>query len=157
MADPAQIARAELPKAIRAPEQYVPVDGLFVISTYYNPQGFQTRKDNVAGFIRKLQRSRMNWIVIECAFQEQAFHLPASENVLHVRGEDVMCRRRGSSTLRSRSFPTIAPRSPGLTTTSSSMTLLGGPTSEILDDYVVVHRSNTRSCFRKSTGLRRGR
>src|ERR1700722_14017478 len=92
MADPG-VSKAELPKAIRAPERYVPADDLFVISTYYNPQGVQTRKDNIAGFIRRLQRSGMHWIVIECAFQEQAFHLPASENVLHVRGEDVMWQK----------------------------------------------------------------
>ena len=138
MADPG-VSKAELPKAIRAPERYVPADDLFVISTYYNPQGFQTRKDNIAGFIRRLQRSGMHWIVIECAFQEQAFHLPASENVLHVRGEDVMWQKERLLNLAIKELPDHCAKIAWL----DNDIIFDDPlwavrTSDMLDDYVVV-------------------
>jgi hypothetical protein len=138
MADPAG-NNTEMPDAIRAAERYVPVDDLFVISTYYNPQNYRTRKDNTSRFIRKLQESRMHWMIIECAFPGQKFHLPASKNVLHVMGEDVMWQKERLLNLGVKELPGHCTKIAWV----DSDILFDDPlwavrTSELLDDYAVV-------------------
>ncbi|HVM33649.1 MAG TPA: hypothetical protein VMU88_10975 [bacterium] len=72
---------------------YAPADDLFILSTYYNPHHFKTRLENARVFTDQLNRSGMHWLMVECAFQDQSFQLPDSDQLHRIRGNDVLWQK----------------------------------------------------------------
>jgi hypothetical protein len=56
------------------------------ITTYFNPVGYRTRRENHAAFARSLEVQGVPLLTVELAVGEDPFELPASEAVLHLRG-----------------------------------------------------------------------
>ena len=71
-------------------QPYVPCPDLWVITTYYNPAGYATRRENYARFAQPLAEAGINLLTVECAFGAEPFELAASPSVIQVRGRDVM-------------------------------------------------------------------
>lgn len=78
---------------VRAAGAYAPADDLWVVTCYFNPSGYRTKRRNYERFAAKLRRSGLNWLAVECAFGSAPFTLPPSPNVFQVRGRDVMWQK----------------------------------------------------------------
>ena len=64
-----------------------PMSDLFVITTYFNPCGYATRRENYDRFMAGMRRAGVPCITVECAFGDDAFELPASLGVIQVRSK----------------------------------------------------------------------
>ena len=69
---------------------YAPCDDLWVVTTYYNPARYQTKRANYERFAAPIRAAGIPFVTIECAFGDEAFELGAGPNVIQVRGRDVM-------------------------------------------------------------------
>jgi hypothetical protein len=56
------------------------------ITTYFNPVGYRTRRENYAAFARSLEAQAVPLLTVEVAFGDDPFELPASPTVLQIRG-----------------------------------------------------------------------
>ncbi len=56
------------------------------ITTYFNPVGYRSRRENHAAFAGSLEAQRVPLLTVELALGDDPFELPASASVLHLRG-----------------------------------------------------------------------
>ena len=73
------------------PYQYV--DDLWIVTSYFNPQRYRTKHHNFQLFVDRLERSHLNWLVVECAFGHASFELTRSPRVLQLRARDVLWQK----------------------------------------------------------------
>lgn len=73
--------------------RYNYVDGLWIISSFFNPNAYITKPENFNSFIGKIQESGINHLIVELAFGQQPFTLQKSKNVIQVRTKDVMWQK----------------------------------------------------------------
>jgi hypothetical protein len=66
---------------------------LWIISSFFNPNGYQTRLRNYQYFLDVIERSRLNWLVVECAFRYEPFTLSESRSVIRVRSNAIMWQK----------------------------------------------------------------
>ena len=71
--------------------RYAP--GLTVVTAYYNPMGYKTRRHNYELFANALHRSGIPLLTVECAFGEQPYDLPESMDVVRVRGKSPLWQK----------------------------------------------------------------
>ena len=71
-------------------QRYLPCPELFVITTYYNPAGYRTKRQNYERFAHPLREAGIHLLTVECAFGDEPFELAPSAQVIQVRGHDVM-------------------------------------------------------------------
>ncbi len=69
------------------------VTGLWVVTPYYNPVGYQTRRRNYEIFMKLMRESGIPVLTIECAFGDQSFDLPESVDVVKVRGSSLLWQK----------------------------------------------------------------
>lgn len=69
---------------------YTPCDDLCLVTTYYNPAHYQTKRVNYERFAAPIRAAGIPFVTIECAFGDEAFELEAGPAVIQVRGRDVM-------------------------------------------------------------------
>ncbi len=67
--------------------------GLWVITAYYNPVGYRTRRKNYEAFAGELARSGIPLLTVECAFDDQPFDLPVSMEVVRVRSRSILWQK----------------------------------------------------------------
>ncbi len=72
---------------------YAVADGLWVITTYFNPCRYQTRRDNFEVFAHSMRAAGIPLIIIECAFGDQEFELPESLDVVRVRAQSLLWQK----------------------------------------------------------------
>jgi hypothetical protein len=70
---------------VRAAGAYTPVADLWVITCYFNPTGYRTKRRNLARFTARLRDSGLGWLVVECARPFPT--LPAAQRARVSRGE----------------------------------------------------------------------
>jgi hypothetical protein len=85
--------RARAGKIIRPAKSYTQVDDLCVISSFFNPNRYKTKTRNCRSFISSLERSNLNYVMVECSFGAQKYALKESPRVLRVRTTDVMWQK----------------------------------------------------------------
>jgi hypothetical protein len=91
---------------------YNQVDDLCVITTYFNPCGYQSLWNNYLLFRDSLKRSGINLLTMECAFKGAPFQLEAGDNVIQVRANSILWQKErllniAINTVRTR-FPKLA-------------------------------------------------
>ena len=69
---------------------YAPCDDLWIVTTYYNPAGYRTKRENYARFAAPLRAAGIPLVTVECAFGAEPFELAASPHVIQVRARNVM-------------------------------------------------------------------
>lgn len=74
------------PKYVQAPE-------LWVITTYFNPCRYQTRRTNFDIFAASLRDAGINLLVVECAFGTDDFELPLSLDTVRVRSRSLLWQK----------------------------------------------------------------
>lgn len=81
-----------MPK-VRSADRYAVPRDLSIITCYFNPCGYSTKRRNFARFASILDRSGLQWLCVECAFGSGRFDLDESKRVLRVRAKDVMWQK----------------------------------------------------------------
>lgn len=67
---------------------------LWVVTTYFNPCGYATRRINYERFIAGLTAVGVPCMTVECAFDGEPFELPPSEHVMQLRGDVLWQKER---------------------------------------------------------------
>src|SRR3989344_4405794 len=67
--------------------------GLWVVTSYYNPVGYKTRRMNYEIFMHLLRRSGIPMLTVECAFGDQPFDLPESTDVVQIRSSSLLWQK----------------------------------------------------------------
>jgi hypothetical protein len=73
--------------------RYAQAPGLWVITTYFNPCRYQTRRVNYDLFAFALRSAGIPLLTVECAFGDDEFELPESLDTVHVRSKSVMWQK----------------------------------------------------------------
>ncbi len=74
-------------------QPYVPVHELWVITVYYNPCGYKSRRSTYDTFISSMRQSNQNVLTIECVFGDEPFELPGSPDVIKVRSASLLWQK----------------------------------------------------------------
>lgn len=69
------------------------MDKFCVISVYFNPAKYKSLLENYFYFSQQLKKQQIKLITVECAFNEDEFDIPASEDVYHLRGHSIMWQK----------------------------------------------------------------
>jgi hypothetical protein len=72
--------------------RYDAADGLCIVTAYFNPVGYRSRRRNYAAFRRAMIASGLQLTTIECAFGDAAFEL-SGPDVIQVRGRHVLWQK----------------------------------------------------------------
>jgi hypothetical protein len=131
--------------------RYEPPDDLWVVTCYYNHQRYASVARNFRIFLSVLEDSRINRLVVECAFRDAPFELPASPHVVQVRARDLMWQKER---LLNVGFGLLPPSCRKVAWLDCDV-LFEDPrwavrTSELLDEFPVVQP------FDRSVRLKRG-
>jgi hypothetical protein len=70
-----------------------PTRDLCIITCYYNPNGFKSRRNNYDQFVAGLERFSVPYVVVECACRDAEFELPLASTTIRVRAPDVLWQK----------------------------------------------------------------
>ena len=82
-----------------------PVDELVVITPYFNPCHYLTRRKNYGIFLDGIARAGVRCITIECAFGGDDFELAETADVMRIRARDVLWQKERLINLAAASLP----------------------------------------------------
>jgi hypothetical protein len=68
-------------------------DQLTVITTYFNPCGYASRRRNYDLFMDGMRKDGVKCVTIECAFGDEPFELPNSLDVIKVRSKTLLWQK----------------------------------------------------------------
>jgi hypothetical protein len=66
---------------------------LWLVTAYFNPLGYASRRRNYELFREPIMRGGLKLVTIECAFGSDDFTLPPSPDVLRVRADDLLWQK----------------------------------------------------------------
>lgn len=97
-----------LDRQIYASNYYCPCDDLWLITCYFNPSKYQTKLINYKKFEHVISESKLNLLTIECAFNNDAFELVPTPNVLQIRTQNIMWQKERLLNIAINHLPPIA-------------------------------------------------
>jgi hypothetical protein len=77
----------------RPADRYAPTADLWVVTAYFNPAGFRSKRVNYDRFRERIEAPGIPFVTVECALGGRPFELPAGPNVRRVHGRDVMWQK----------------------------------------------------------------
>ena len=84
---------------------YTRADALWVITVYYNPCGYQSRRDTYDTFIVTMRRSGIKVLTIECAFGDDQFELPHDSDIVKIRSTSLLWQKERLLNIGARYLP----------------------------------------------------
>lgn len=69
------------------------MNSLCVITTYFNPCNYASRRKNYELFMSGMRKAGVTCITVECAFGTDSFELPKSLDVIHVRANTLLWQK----------------------------------------------------------------
>jgi len=81
------------PGKIAPAERYYPAPDTAIVSCYFNFSGYRSAAKNLIAFLSSLEESHLEWLLVECAFEDAGFLLPSSRRIVHIRSRDVMWQK----------------------------------------------------------------
>lgn len=78
---------------------------LWIVTSFFNPSCYRTKRRNYDAFISALDVSGVPCLTVECAFGDAPFELTPSERVLHVRSNDVLWQKERLLNVAIRTLP----------------------------------------------------
>ncbi len=72
---------------------YCRANELWVITTYYNPCRFKSRRSTYDTFMKTMELSDINVVTVECAFGDEPFELPVSPGVIKIRSQSLFWQK----------------------------------------------------------------
>jgi hypothetical protein len=82
-----------MPTLIRPADRYAVTADLCVVTAYFNPAGFHSRRQNYELFRERIQAAGLALVTVECALGDRPFELPPGPGVRRVQGSDVMWQK----------------------------------------------------------------
>ena len=76
-----------------AARTYRSTDDVCLVTTFFNPAGFESKRALHAEFARVVAGSGLRLVTVECAFGDAPFELSASPDTIHVRAKDAMWQK----------------------------------------------------------------
>ncbi|HYD47870.1 MAG TPA: glycosyltransferase, partial [Terriglobales bacterium] len=73
--------------------RYRSAGDLWLITTYFNPAGYRRKRQHYRRFREPIDAGGLPLLTVECAFGDRPFDLPAGEDVLQLRGRDVLWQK----------------------------------------------------------------
>lgn len=73
--------------------RYNQADPLWVITVYYNPCGYKSRRSTYDTFIKTMHNSGINVLTVECSFGDDPFELPPAHDVVKIRSESLLWQK----------------------------------------------------------------
>lgn len=89
----------------RPARQYAPASDLAVISCYFNPEQYASRRRNLDRFLQPILRGGAECRIVECVFGDGAWALAPASWVHRVRARDVMWQKERLLNLALRLLP----------------------------------------------------
>ena len=81
------------------------LDHFCAVTCLFNPDGYRSKADNFARFRAGLAGHGVPLLVVECAFDQAPFELPAGDGTMQIRAADVMWQKERLLNLAIRSLP----------------------------------------------------
>lgn len=78
---------------IRPAERYAAPPDLWVVSTYFDAEGYESKLRALRAYLRVMKNSGIPLLLVEGAFGQKPFLLPESDRVIHVRCPSVMWQK----------------------------------------------------------------
>lgn len=72
---------------------YTREESLWVITVYYNPCGYKSRRSTYNTFMHTMRSSGINVLTVECAFGDDPFELPLLPDVLKIRSNSLLWQK----------------------------------------------------------------
>jgi hypothetical protein len=85
--------KVEAMNAVHPAKRYDAVDDLGLITTYFNPLGYHSKRRNYEAFKDAIVGSGLQLLTVECAFGTAPFVLPRSTGLVQVRARDLMWQK----------------------------------------------------------------
>lgn len=82
----------QLPLTIPA-SAYEPVDDLALVTSYFNPRGYRTKRANLDAFLAPIRRAGLHCEIVECRFDELGERLPSIYPVRSIRADAVLWQK----------------------------------------------------------------
>jgi hypothetical protein len=125
-------------------DAYTRVTDLWIISSFFNPNGYKTKLRNYERFGDVIARSGLNSLVVECSFGLAPFALSESPSVIRVTSRHVMWQKERLLNLALSHLPSTCSKVAWL----DCDVLFENPdwalqASRMLDDYAVVQLFDT--------------
>jgi hypothetical protein len=79
--------------AVRPALPYQPSPDLWVVTCYFNPRRYKTKRENYERFAAPLKEAGFRLVTVECAFPWTGFDLDAGPDVLRLHTRDVMWQK----------------------------------------------------------------
>ena len=80
----------------------------WIVSCYYNPLRFRSRRRNFDLFAAQLRRSKAQFLIVECAFGDDDFELEPAADLLQMRARDVLWQKERLLNLAEKLLPPSA-------------------------------------------------
>src|SRR3954471_7483678 len=77
----------------RPADRYAPTADLWVVTAYFNPAGFRSKRLNYDRFRERIDSAGIPLISVECALGGRPFELPSGPTIRRVHGRDVMWQK----------------------------------------------------------------
>src|SRR5690348_10790032 len=77
----------------RPADRYAPAADLWVVTAYFNPAGFRSKRRNYDLFRDRIAAAGIPLVTVECALGGRPFELPHGPDVRRVHGRDVMWQK----------------------------------------------------------------
>ncbi len=124
---------------------------VWVVTCYFNPCRYRTKRENFDAFMAGMKAVNANVLVVELAFGDEDYELPAGDGVLHLRGNGVMWQKERLLNIAAASLPKECSKIAWL----DNDLLFDDPrwlerTSAALDKYMVIQPFS--SCVRLPRG-----
>jgi hypothetical protein len=78
---------------VRPAPIYAPAPDLGVVTTYFNPAGWRSRRALFDRFVEPFARSQLSLVVVECALGDAPFELDGSHDVVRVRAPHALWQK----------------------------------------------------------------
>lgn len=72
---------------------YTREESLWVVTVYYNPCGYQSRRSTYDTFMHTMRSSGINVLTVECAFGDDPFELHPSPDVVKLRSNSLLWQK----------------------------------------------------------------
>jgi hypothetical protein len=82
-----------MPAPTHPADRYTSTTDLWVVTAYFNPAGFRSKRRNYDAFRQPLDAAGIPLVTVECSLGDRPFELPAGPHVRRVRGRDVMWQK----------------------------------------------------------------
>src|SRR5262245_39618201 len=77
----------------RAARKSAVTSDLWVVTSYFNPCRYKTKRENFDAFMDGMRETGANVLTAELAFADEEFELEPGPDVLHLRGSGIMWQK----------------------------------------------------------------